>query len=50
MYEVIFRNGGSNLPPVTRNVTYEFTRGELKGAVFKGSMTQVSVLLFVSLS
>jgi len=34
------RNGGSNLPPVTRNVTYEFTRGELKGAVFKGSMTQ----------
>lgn len=32
---------GSSLPPVTRNVTYEFTRGEYKGAVYKGSMTQV---------
>jgi len=27
-------------PPITRSVEYEFKRGELKGASFKGSMTQ----------
>ena len=33
--------GGSSLPPVTRSVKYEFTKGEHRGAVYMGSMTQV---------
>ena len=34
----------SSLPPVTRSVKYEFTKGEYKGAVYTGSMTQVWII------
>jgi len=34
---------GSTHPPVTRNVEYEFQKGEHRGARYKGSMTQAKM-------